>query len=122
MWNSEDLTLYNPDHLVVRHMYDSDHAAVVWFGFKAGQVLKDHETTSTAIIEVMKGRIRLNTAVEQILEAGQGVPLEANERHALTALSDALVQLLLVPHPRYHSLATEVGISSDDKTHQEIGG
>ena len=115
MWNTADPTLYNADHLVVRHMYDSDHAAVVWFGFKDGQVLKDHETTSTAIIEVMKGRIRLNTATEQILEAGQAVQLKPNERHALTALSDSLVQLLLVPHPQYHSLANEVGFGSDKK-------
>ncbi len=116
MWNTADPSLYNADHLVVRHMDDSDHAAVVWFGFKDGQVLKDHETTSTtstAIIEVMKGRIRINTQTEQILEAGQAVQLEPNERHALTALADSLVQLLLVPHPRYHSLANEVGLGSD---------
>lgn len=112
MWNVEDPTLYDADHLVVRHMYDSDHAAVVWFGFKPGQVLKDHKTTSTAIIEVLKGQIRLNTAVEQVLEAGQGVQLEPDERHALTALSDSLVQLLLVPHPRYHSLAAEIGMGA----------
>lgn len=115
MWNTADPTLFNADHLVVRHMYDSDHAAVVWFGFKGGQVLKDHETTSTAIIEVMTGRIRLNMETEQILEAGQAVQLEPHERHALTALSDSLVQLLLVPHPRYHSLASEVGFGSDEK-------
>ncbi|NMP23668.1 cupin [Sulfobacillus harzensis] len=115
MWNVEDPSLYNADHLVVRHIYESDHAAVVWFGFKADQILKDHETSSTAIIEVLKGRIRLNTATEQILEAGQGVQLEPNERHALTALADSVVQLLLVPHPRYHSLASEVGLGSNKK-------
>lgn len=115
MWNVEDPDLYHAEHLVVRHLYESDHAAVVWFGFKSGQVLKDHETSSTAIIEVLKGRIRLMTATEQILEAGQGVPLAPYERHALTALSDAVVQLLLVPHPRYHSMAHEVGLGSDTK-------
>lgn len=115
MWDIADPSLYNTDHLVVRHMYDSNHVAVVWFGFKAGQTLNDHETTSSAIIEVMKGRIRINTATDQILEAGQAVQLQPNERHALTALADSLVQLLLVPHPRYHSLANEIGIGSDKK-------
>lgn len=113
MWTVEDPSLYNPDHLVVRHMYESDHAALVWFGFKAGQTLKDHETSSTAIIEVLRGRIRLNTANEQILETGQAVELKPHERHALTALADSVVQLVLVPHPRYHSLASEVGLGSD---------
>lgn len=115
MWTVEDPSLYNADRLVVRHMYESDHAALVWFGFKAGQTLKDHETSSTAIIEVLKGRIRLNTATEQILEAGQAVELQPHERHALTAFTDSVVQLVLVPHPRYHSLANEVGLGSDKK-------
>lgn len=113
MWTVEDPSLYNADHLVVRHMYESDHAAFVWFGFKAGQTLKDHETSSTAIIEVLKGRIRLNTASEKILETGQAVNLKPYDRHALTALADSVVQLVLVPHPRYHSLASEVGLGSD---------
>ncbi len=115
MWNASDPSLYNADHLVVKHMYESDHAAFVWFGFKAGQALRDHETTSTAIIEVLVGRVQLNTASEQVLEAGQGVRLEPSERHALTALLDSVVQLVLVPHPRYHSLAGEVGLGSDKK-------
>lgn len=115
MWDVEDPSLYHADHLMVRHIYDSDHAAIVWFGFKAGQILKDHETSSTALIEVLKGRIRLNTATDQILEAGQGVQLQPGERHALTALADSVVQLLLVPHPRTHSLAGEVGFDADKK-------
>lgn len=40
VWNVTDPDLYHPDHLVVRHMYDADHAAVVWFGFKSGQALR----------------------------------------------------------------------------------
>lgn len=115
MWNVDDTGLHHPEHPVVRHLYASDHAAVVWFGFKAGQTLKDHETSSTAIIQVMKGQIRLNAATELFLEAGQGVRLEPNQRHGLEALSDSVVQLLLVPHPRYHSLGREVGLGSDRK-------
>lgn len=113
MWTVEDPGLYNADHLVVVHMYESDHAAVVWFGFKAGQSLKDHETSSTAIIEVLKGGIRLNTTTEQMLYAGEAVELKPHESHALTAFSDSVVQLLLVPHPRYHSLASKIGLGSD---------
>ena len=106
MWNIEDRDLYNTQHLVVKHLYDSDHVAVIWFGFVKGQKLKDHETTSVAIIQVLKGSIRLTTGETRELDAGSTVELKARERHALEAVSaEALVQLLLVPHPRYHSLA-----------------
>lgn len=112
IWNIDDPELYDPDHLVVKHMYDANHAAIVWFGFTDGQTLRDHVTTSVAIIQVLKGRVHLSTAVAQVLETGQTVQLEANEHHALTALEDALVQLVLVPHPRYHSLAQEIGMEA----------
>lgn len=115
MWDPDDPSLYNSEHLVVRHLYDSTHASVVWFGFTRGQVLRDHETTSTAIIEVLKGRIRLQALDDMMLQAGQGVLLEPNIRHALTALDDAVVQLMLVPHPQYHSLSQEVGLGSDTR-------
>ena len=111
MWNIEDRDLYDAQHLVVKHLYDSDHAAVIWFGFVKGQVLKDHETTSVAIIQVLKGTIRLTTGEIRELDAGTTVELQARERHALEALSsEALVQLVLVPHPRYHSLAEDLDL------------
>lgn len=108
VWDIYDQALYNPKHIVVKHMYDSHHAGIVWFGFVAGQVLRDHDTTSVAVIQVLRGHIRLTTETERTLSAGQSVQLLANERHALTALEDALVQLILIPHPRYHSLAKEL--------------
>ena len=113
MWNIEDSDLDDAQHVVVRHMYDSDHAAVIWFGFVGGQLLKDHETTSVAIIQVLKGIIRLTTGETRDLEAGSTVELQPSERHALQAMSPkALVQLLLVPHPRYHSLAESLDLPS----------
>ena len=85
---------------------------MIWFGFCQGQSLRDHETTSVAIIQVLKGRIRLTTTVEQDVRAGESVELEPNEHHALLALEDAVVQLVLVPHPRFHSLQKELDAAS----------
>lgn len=45
------------------------------------------------------------------MSAGQTVELAPRERHALTALTESLVQLVLVPHPHYHSLAQELGMA-----------
>lgn len=85
-----------------KRKYGSEHAAVTWLGL---QVLRDHETTSTAIIQVLRGRVRLNTVVKRVLQIGHAVQLAPSERHALTALEDSLVQLLLVPHPYYPGMA-----------------
>ncbi|AUW94709.1 hypothetical protein BXT84_12765 [Sulfobacillus thermotolerans] len=101
----DDRDLYDRGHVVVKHIYDEDHAAIVWFGFTQGQMLKDHVTTSIAIIQVLRGRIHLNAANQQILTRGQMVKLPPNEHHAITALEESLVPLVLIPHPRYHSLA-----------------
>lgn len=112
IWSVDDRELYDMDHVVVKHIYDADHAAIVWFGFTDGQTLRDHVTTSVAIIQVLKGRVHLSTATEQVLASGQTVQLQANEHHAITALEESLVQLVLVPHPRYHSLAQEIGMET----------
>lgn len=119
MWNVADPGLYDTEHVVVQHLYDSDHAALTWFGFKTGQTLKEHETSSTAIIEVLSGRVRLTATTEQLLATGQGVQLRPHERHALEALEDSVVQLLLVPHPRYHSLSSTVGLGSSQQSDAE---
>lgn len=111
-WRIEDPALRNPEHVVVKTMYDSDHAAVIWFGFSQGQNLRDHETTSAAIIQVLKGRIRLTTTGEQDLPAGESVELKPSVHHALLALEDSVVQLVLVPHPRFHSLQKELDAAS----------
>ena len=110
VWNIDDPELYNREHFVVRHMYDAPHVAIVWFGFHPGQTLRDHDTSSVAIVQVLRGKIRLTTTTEQVLEAGQAVELKVHERHALEALDHALVQLILVPHPSYHSLADELDL------------
>ena len=114
-WDINDPALFNPEHLTVKHMYDNQHAAVVWFGFSKGQSLREHETTSVAIIQVLSGKIKLNTSIEQILEAGQAVALKPSERHALTGLENSVVQLLIVPHPHYHSLSEELDLPSKPK-------
>jgi len=111
-WSIEDPELFHSDRLTVTHRYDSPHAAVVWFGLKAGQALKDHETSSQALIQVFTGAIWMTAGTESfLLRAGETVVLEAGVRHGLTAEDDALVQLIIVPHPRYHSLKEDIGLT-----------
>ena len=112
VWNINDAELFNPEHLTVKHMYDNKHATVVWFGFVKGQELREHETTSAGIVQVLRGKVQLVTADAQILDAGQTALLQSSERHSVTALEDTVLQVILVPHPRYHSLSDELEISS----------
>lgn len=110
-WDIDNSGLYNPDHFVVQHMYDADHAAVVWFGFMPGQALKEHQTSSVAIIQVLKGRVEVDAGETVDLATGQAIELKENQRHAVTAFEQSLVQLILVPHPRFHSLADTLNLS-----------
>ncbi|AEJ39219.1 hypothetical protein TPY_1029 [Sulfobacillus acidophilus TPY] len=111
-WSIEDPALFHPDHITVTHRYDAPHAAVVWFGLKAGQALKEHETSSQVMIQVLTGAIWMTAGTESFfLRAGETVVLQAGVRHGFTAEDDALVQLIIVPHPRYHSLKEDLGLS-----------
>ena len=112
VWNMNDPELFNPEHLTVKHMYDNKHATVVWFGFCQGQELREHETTSAGVVQVLRGKVQLVTADTQVLEAGQTALLQSSERHSVTALEDSVLQVILVPHPRYHSLSDELEFSS----------
>ncbi|MHB1612147.1 MAG: cupin domain-containing protein [Sulfobacillus sp.] len=112
IWRTDDSTLYHADHYTVRHLFESSHIVVVWFGFMAGQVLRDHKTSSHALIQCLSGTIIVQAMGESTtLEAGMCAVLEPQSVHALYARERALVQLLITPHPNHHTLAEELQLT-----------
>jgi quercetin dioxygenase-like cupin family protein len=81
-------------------------AVTVYHGKLARQVLialaeehglKDHDNPGEAMLQVLRGRVRLSAASgEWVGVAGEHLPVPP-ERHALTALQDAAVLLTVVP-------------------------
>jgi quercetin dioxygenase-like cupin family protein len=103
------LTAYNEDGPGVTVLSDIGAARVVLFAFRAGQQLKEHETSSQILVQVLRGRVSFTAAGRTVaLRSGMLVQLEARARHSLVAQTDAVVLLTMVPSPHFHSLEREV--------------
>lgn len=88
---------------------DLDAARVVLFTFRAGQQLKEHETSSQILVQVLRGRVHFISAGRTVdLRGGMLLQLEARARHSLIAQTDAIVLVTMVPSPTFHSLESEV--------------
>ncbi|MBF6591222.1 MAG: cupin domain-containing protein [Ktedonobacterales bacterium] len=104
------LTTFQDDGPSVRVLSDIGAARTVLFAFKAGQHLRDHRTSSQALMQVLRGRITLTVGdVSVRARVGTLLQLEADVTHSLVAdTSAAVVLLTLVPSPARHSLDREV--------------
>jgi quercetin dioxygenase-like cupin family protein len=113
VWRVDDPALYDEKHFTIRHLFESNHLVVVWFGFVPGQVLRDHQTSSHALIQCISGAIRVESMGETVeLTMGMSVVIEPHVVHALYANERALVQLSITPHPSQHSLLDELQLST----------
>ncbi len=73
---------------------------VIRIGFRAGQVMRDHRAARPILIVGQHGDVDLAVAGETTrLSPGAAVHLEAGVPHALTAVSDATVTLLVLDRP-----------------------
>lgn len=97
------------DGPAVTVLSDIGAARVVLFTFRAGQQLKEHETSSQILVQVLRGRVHFTGSGRTIeLRSGMLLQLEAHARHSLVARTDAVVLVTLVPSPSFHSLQQEV--------------
>ncbi len=88
-----------PHHPVVLHSTDGV-ARIVAINLPAGEALEDHQVHEHAWLHVHRGAIEVS-ADEQTERAPAGslVHWEPGERHAVRALDDALLVLILAPWP-----------------------
>lgn len=103
------LTHFQADRIGVTVLSDIGSARVVLFAFEAGQELKEHETSSQILVQVVRGRIDF-TAAGQTITARTGtlLQLEAGVRHSIVARSRAAVLVTMTPSPVHHSLEHDV--------------
>jgi quercetin dioxygenase-like cupin family protein len=103
------LSAYGDDGPAVTVLSDIGTARVVLFTFRAGQQLKEHQTSSQILVHVLRGRVYFTSAGQTVdLRAGMLVQLEARARHSLVAQTNAVVLVTMAPSPSYHSLEREV--------------
>jgi quercetin dioxygenase-like cupin family protein len=94
----------------------SADARAIALAIPGGESLQDHQVHERAWVSVLGGEVEITTAAGESITGAAGlvVEFEPGERHAVRALSDARLLLLLMPWPgKGHPGA----MSLDDKEH-----
>lgn len=116
-WNIAKDVVFSPSHMSHRRIFETPELLINLFGFKTGQVLPDHKTSSTAVIQILTGSMTVTAnGHDHQLTAGETITLEPHQPHSLRAHTDSVVQLILTPHPQYHTLAQTIGLSQASDT------
>ena len=88
-----------PQHPVVLHSEDGV-ARIVAINLPAGDALEEHQVHEHAWLQVHRGAVEVSAEERtEIAPAGSLVHWEPGERHAVRALDDALLVLILAPWP-----------------------
>jgi quercetin dioxygenase-like cupin family protein len=99
LWDLTALDI-EPHHPQVLHS-DEGAARVVALRLPAGEELQEHEVHEHAWLHVHEGAVQLDAAdgSTQTARAGALAHWAPQERHAVRAIEDALLVLLLAPWP-----------------------
>lgn len=87
-------------HQIPRVLFSAPECRVVVVDLQRGEELGDHHVRERAVVEVVYGAVAIrldNDAVE--CGAGTVVTFDPDERHAVRALADARLLLILAPWP-----------------------
>jgi len=83
-----------------RVLFSEPECRVVVIDLRAGEEMGDHAVHERAVIEVVSGRIAMASAVETVdCESGTLINLEPGDHHAVRALADSRLLLVLAPWP-----------------------
>ena len=85
-------------------LFSEPQCRAIVLDLRAGEDIGDHQVRERALIEVLSGRISIETADEIVeCEAGTLLMLEPSERHAVHGLEDSRLLLVLAPWPAVRS-------------------
>lgn len=86
-----------PGSVVSKVVHRDDQLNVTVFGFAGGEGLTEHRTSSTAIVQVLSGRLTFQADGEDF-DAGPGwwLHMAPGTPHALTAVEPTIMLLTLV--------------------------
>ncbi len=98
-----------------RVLFSSPECRVVVLDLRSGETMGDHQVRERALVEVISGRVSIETADETVeCEAGTLVTFDPGERHALLGLDDARLMLLLAPWP---AVGHDAASAASDEQH-----
>jgi len=85
---------------VIVPVADSGHARILLICLKAGQAVKDHRSTSQVFVQGLSGRARFFAdGVPHAIGPGGCVVIEPNHFHRVEADEDAVLLVVMSPHP-----------------------
>lgn len=104
------LAQWRDDGPAVSMLSDIGAARVALFAFKAGQTLKEHQTSSQILVHVLRGKITFRAGEHPPVEAHPGtlIQVEARVPHSVMARTNAVITVTMVPSPASHSLEREL--------------
>jgi quercetin dioxygenase-like cupin family protein len=83
-----------------RVLFTSPECRAVVIDLRDGEELGDHHVRERAVVEVVSGRVSIESSGETVdCDAGTLVTFDPGEHHAVHALADARLLLLLAPWP-----------------------
>jgi quercetin dioxygenase-like cupin family protein len=108
-FNLRALARFRDEGPDVQILGDTAAARTVLFCFKPGQRLKEHQTSSQILVQVLRGQIAFTVGAQTVAgRAGTLLQVEANVPHGIEARTTAVVLVTMTPSPAQHSLQREV--------------
>jgi quercetin dioxygenase-like cupin family protein len=84
-----------------RVLFSAPECRVVVIDLPRGEELGDHHVRERAVVEVISGSVSIELTGEAVdCDAGTVVTFEPGERHAVRALADTRLLLVLAPWPK----------------------
>lgn len=84
-----------------RILSSTNDARAIALALPAGECMQDHQVHERAWVSVLTGDVEITTTAGERIAGGPGLVVEFDpaERHAVRAVSDARLLLLLTPWP-----------------------
>ena len=87
---------YHESRPTIQVLMETENGKEIRIAFKKGQVMKEHKTPFSIVVEIFKGRIDFGVNGEiHTLKKGDLVSLTGGVPHDLTAVKDSIVRLSL---------------------------
>lgn len=87
---------YNENRPAIQVLLESENAKEIRIAFKKGQVMKEHKTPYSIVVEIFEGTIDFGVEGNVYrLEKGDLVSLVGNVPHDLVAVKNSIVRLSL---------------------------
>jgi len=95
--NPADLVQYQDGTIVSRTIADRPTGTITLFAFAAGQALSEHTAPFDALLMVLDGKAEVTISGKaNQLSAGQMIVMPANQPHAVAAVTDFKMLLVMI--------------------------